>query len=372
MNGIVMILMNDFKAEPPEIRKAMSNAANRVIESGWYVLGKELSSLETLWAKTCGMKYGVGVGNGMDAIEIGLRILDIGPGDEVITTPMTAFATVLAILRVGATPVLADIEENTGLLSIESARRCVTSKTRAIVLVHLYGQVRNMSAWQEFTKKHGIELIEDCAQSHLATSDGKVAGSFGALGAYSFYPTKNLGALGDAGMLVTSNEEHAQRASRLRNYGQSIRYHHSEIGMNSRLDEMQAAILLERLKWLPEFTERRRQIAKTYRTQLKNPSIYLLAEPTEQAAHVYHLFVITTEYRDQLQRYLESEEIQALIHYPVTIHQQEPTKNLKRDPQGLIVSEKHADRCLSLPCHPQMSEQDVSRVIDVVNKFNIR
>src|SRR5450759_920230 len=211
-----MILMNDFKAEPAELREAMLGAARRVLESGWYVLGNEASAFEEQWAAACGVAHGVGVGNGLDAIEIALRALDIGPGDEVITTPMTAFATVLAILRAGATPVLADIDPQTALLSIASAERCVSPRTRAVVLVHLYGQVRSMDAWSAFCTRHGIALVEDCAQAHLAAWQGEVAGSFGVAGAYSFYPTKNLGAPGDAGMLVTEDEALAQRASCLR------------------------------------------------------------------------------------------------------------------------------------------------------------
>jgi dTDP-4-amino-4,6-dideoxygalactose transaminase len=201
-----MILMNDFKAEPQDLKDASLAAAKRVIDSGWYVLGQELTTFEKQWASICRTGFGVGVGNGMDAIEIALRALNIGPGDEVITSPMTAFASVLAILRSGATPVLADINPDTALLSLESVQRCISSKTKALVLVHLYGQLRDMNSWQELCKASNIYLIEDCAQSHLASWEGKVAGTFGEAGAYSFYPTKNLGALGDAGMLVTNNE----------------------------------------------------------------------------------------------------------------------------------------------------------------------
>ena len=200
-----MILMNDFKSESLEIRQAMLEGASRVLESGWYVLGDEGVRLEKRWAAVCGVHHGVGVGNGMDAIEISLRALDIGIGDEVITTPMTAFATVLAILRSGATPVLADIDPETALLSLESVGHCLSTKTKAVVLVHLYGQVRSMGAWQTFCGQHGIALVEDCAQAHMATLHGQVAGSYGAAGAFSFYPTKNLGAAGDAGMVVTND-----------------------------------------------------------------------------------------------------------------------------------------------------------------------
>lgn len=364
-----MILMNDFKAEPPELREAMLSAARRVLESGWYVLGNEVVAFEKQWAQACGVAHGVGVGNGMDAIEIALRSLDIGPGDEVITTPMTAFATVLAILRAGATPVLADIEPDSALLSLESAQRCLSPKTKAVVLVHLYGQVRAMTAWSDFCQTAGIHLIEDCAQAHLATLQSKVAGNFGVAGAYSFYPTKNLGAPGDAGMLVTNTGGLAERAARLRNYGQSVRYHHPELGMNSRLDEMQAAILAERLKWLQPYTEQRRHIAAAYRASIANPLVRQLAAPEEPAAHVYHLYVVTCPQRDALQAHLQTQGVQALIHYPVPVHEQIPCQALQRDPQGLKASENHAAQCLSLPCHPQMNDADIAQVIAAVNSF---
>ena len=364
-----MILMNDFKSEPLELREAMLGAVRRVFDSGWYVLGGEVTAFEKQWASVCGVTYGVGVGNGMDAIEIALRALNIGSGDEVITTPMTAFATVLAILRAGATPVLADIDPQTALLSIESAERCVSQNTKAVLLVHLYGQVLGMDAWSIFCTRHGISLVEDCAQAHLATWQGKVAGSFGAAGAYSFYPTKNLGALGDAGMLITQDEVLAQRASQIRNYGQSVRYHHPELGMNSRLDEIHAAMLAERLKWLPEFTVRRRQIADAYRSGIDNVQVKLLAEPEELLAHVYHLFVITCRQRDALQAHLLNNKVQSLIHYPVPVQEQQPCLNITRDPQGLPNSEYHAANCLSLPCHPQMSDDDVALVISSVNSY---
>jgi len=364
-----MILMNDFKAEPPELREAILISVKRVLESGWYVLGNEVRAFEKQWAKACGVFHGVGVGNGLDAIEIALRALGIGSGDEVITTPMTAFATVLAILRAGATPVLADIDLKTALLSLESTERCITNRTKAIVLVHLYGQVRQMGNWTSFCEGHGIELIEDCAQAHQATWQKRVAGSFGHAGAYSFYPTKNLGAAGDAGMLVTQDRVLAKRASQLRNYGQSIRYHHPEIGMNSRLDEIHAAMLAERMKWLPEFTQRRQQIAEAYRMGIRNSHVQQLSPPEEPSAHVYHLYVVKCEQRDELQAHLEKHDIQSLIHYPIPVHKQEPCLNISRDPKELINCEQHGATALSLPCHPQMSEDDISLVIQATNLF---
>lgn len=367
-----MILMNDFKAEPAGLREAMLTAAQRVLASGWYVLGKECETFEHSWASLCGVRFGVGVGNGMDAIEIALRALDIGPGDEVITTPMTAFATVLAILRAGATPVLADIDTDTALLSPDSVQRCLSERTKALVLVHLYGQMRAMPQWLTLCDGAGIALVEDCAQAHYASLSGKAAGSFGRAGAFSFYPTKNLGAVGDGGMLVTNDEALAHQASRLRNYGQSERYHHPVIGMNSRLDEIHAAILTARLSWMGEFNQRRQAIAKAYREGLRNPAVRLLARPEEPAAHVYHLFVLACERRDALQAHLQGRGVQSLIHYPIPVHRQAPCTGLRRDPMGLVSSERHAATCLSLPCHPQLSDSQVLQVIDAVNSFTVR
>lgn len=364
-----MILMNDFKAEPEGLRIAELAALDRVLRSGWYVLGSEVKAFEAAWAERCGVAHAVGVGNGMDAIEIGLRALDVGEGDEVITTPMTAFATVLAIIRAGAIPVLADIDPDTALLDPASVGRCISSRTKAVLLVHLYGQVREMERWTALCEKHGIALLEDCAQSHLARWNGKVAGSSGRFGAYSFYPTKNLGALGDAGALVSDDAELVQRAVVLRNYGQSVRYHHTELGFNSRLDELQAALLRVRLERLDGFTERRRQIAGAYRERIANPRIRLLAEPIQTENHVYHLFVVICEERDRLAQHLKSGGVETYVHYPVPVHLQSPCKGLRHDPNGLHVTELHATNCLSIPCHPQMSDADISTVIDVINAF---
>jgi dTDP-4-amino-4,6-dideoxygalactose transaminase len=364
-----MILMNDFKAEPATLREAMTAAAARVFASGWYVLGQELTTFEQAWARACGTAHCLGVGNGMDAIELALRALDIGSGDEVITTPMTAFATVLAVLRAGATPVLADIEADSGLLSPASVRRCLSPRTRAVVLVHLYGQMRDIGRWTSLCSEAGIELIEDCAQAHLARWDGRTAGSLGAAGAYSFYPTKNLGAIGDGGALVTNSDTLARRVARLRNYGQSERYVHPELGMNSRLDELQAALLGERLRWLDGFTERRRAIARRYDAGIRNPRVRLLAPPQQPEAHVHHLYVLLCEDRAALANHLEGRGVQTLIHYPVPAHHQQPCLQLRRDPQGLPYAQAHAAACLSIPCHPQLSEADVEQVVEAIDSW---
>jgi dTDP-4-amino-4,6-dideoxygalactose transaminase len=365
-----MILMNDFKAEPASLLEAMSAAARRVFASGWYVLGTEVQAFEKRWADACQVPHCVGVANGMDAIELALRGLDIGPGDEVITTPMTAFATVLAIMRAGATPVLADIEPTTGLLSLESVRRCLSPRTRAVVLVHLYGQMRDLPDWVALCADARVQLIEDCAQAHLAQWDNRAAGSFGAAGAYSFYPTKNLGAIGDGGAIVTNSETLAQRVGRLRNYGQSERYVHPELGMNSRLDEIQAALLSERLVWLDAFTERRRAVAARYDATIDNPHVRLLAPARQPRSHVHHLYVVLSDTRTRLAAHLAEQGVQTHIHYPVPVHRQAPCLSLPRDPLGLERTDEHAATCLSIPCHPQLGDDQVAHIVAAVNSFS--
>lgn len=364
-----MILFNDFASEPDSLRAAEVAAFERVARSGWYVLGPEVKKFESDWAVASGAAYAVGVANGMDAIEIGLRALGVGPGDEVITTPMTAFASVLGIVRAGATPVLADIEPATALLDPDSVRRCITRRTRAIMPVHLYGQLRNMDRLSELAAECGGYLVEDCAQAHGASLDGRRAGTFGAWGAFSFYPTKNLGALGDAGSLNTELQEVATAASVLRNYGQSERYHHPVLGLNSRLDEVQAALLSERLPYLAIFTERRRDIAEAYYAGIDSAGVRLLARPVERSSHVYHLFAVASAERDRLQQHLAARGVQTLIHYPVPVHCQPPCADVARDPAGLDAAERHAAECLSLPCHPQMSDAEIETVITAVNDF---
>lgn len=361
--------MNDFTAEPAELVAAMEAAASRVIRSGYYVLGPEVRAFEAAWAAQCGARFGIGVGNGMDAIEIGLRAMEIGPGDEVITTPMTAFATVLAIMRSGATPVLADIDPETALLDSDSVARCIGPRTRAVVVVHLYGRSADLPHWENFCRERGIALIEDCAQAHLARSAGRPVGSVGAFGAWSFYPTKNLGAIGDGGMLVTQDEALAQKAASLRNYGQSVRYHHPLLGMNSRLDELQAALLGARLRWLPAFTARRRAIAQSYHEGLANPAVRPLPVAVDVESHVHHLFVVTTTHRDELQKHLEAKQVQTYVHYPIPVHRQPPAQAIRCDVDGLHHSEVHGRSCLSLPCHPGLSDDEVRFVVAAVNDF---
>jgi len=361
--------MNGFLTESTVLRQQMLGAVSVVMNSGRYILGKEVEAFEREWASNCGARFCVGVGNGMDAIEIGLRAVNIGPGDEVITTPVTAFATILAIMRSGATPVFADIDPNTAMLEPKSVFRCLTGKTKAVLLVHLYGQMGPLDELLAITKDRGIHMIEDCAQAHGARYKGRPVGSFGTFGAWSFYPTKNLGAIGDAGALTTSSAELAAKASALRQYGQTEPHHHQLLGMNSRLDELQAAILRVRLQYLTPWTQRRREIAKLYDANIRNPKVRLLPASVEAEQHVHHQVVITCRQRDALQAHLKAKGIESLIHYPLPAHKQKPCRLLPHDPLGLKHAERHAEECLSLPSHHCLSEEDVERVIQAFNSF---
>ena len=364
------IRMNDFRAEPPELTLAQIKAAERVIRSGWYILGEEGRRFEERFAAWAGLPRVAGVGNGMDALEVGLRASGIGPGDEVITTSMTAFATVLAIIRAGAQPILADINPENAILEMGSVERCLSPRTKAVLIVHLYGRAEELDSWAQFCREHRIVLIEDCAQSHGARWNEKPAGSFGLFSAFSFYPTKNLGALGDAGAVASSTPEMDEKVRCIRNYGQTSRYHHDEIGCNSRLDELQAAILSERLRWTDGFIARRRRIAAQYDAGISNTRVRLLAAPKMPENHVYHLYVVTCRERERLSSFLGDRGIETLIHYPIPIHGQKPTMGCRKDPKGLPATEEHARTCLSIPCHPQMSDKDVARVVATINAFS--
>jgi len=364
-----MILMNDFKREEESLISAQLVAVERVLRSGWYVLGNEVKAFEAEWSAWSGASYSVGVGNGMDALEIGIRALGIGPGDEVITTPMTAFATVLAIYRAGAIPVLADIDPDTGILAPDSVESCITPRTKAIMVVHLYGQSAPLDLFTSLASKHGIHLIEDCAQAHGARFNGKPCGTWGAFAGWSFYPTKNLGAIGDGGALTTESKDLDERSRRLRNYGQSVRYYHSDIGLNSRLDELQAAILRERLKHLSQWTSQRREVAAALFAGIRNTLVRPLPLPSDRERHVHHLFVVTSSKRDALQAHLKASGIDSLCHYPVPVHRQECCQGIRIAPGGLPCAEAHAATCLSIPCHPSLTGEEIGCIVDSINQF---
>ena len=363
------IPFNDFRRESEDLIQAQLHAVDGVLRSGWWILGEQVQAFESAWAASCGTTAAVGVANGLDAIEIGLRALGIGPGDEVITTSLTAFATTLAIQRCGATPVYADIEESTACLSPASVQRCISSVTRAVLVVHLYGRAADLDALHELCRQHDLHLIEDCAQAHGAQHAGRPVGSIGRFGAWSFYPTKNLGAIGDAGALTSSDPDLVAKARQLRNYGQSDRYHHDLAGLNSRLDELQAALLLQRLPSLQGWTERRRVIANHFWQSIQHPDIVFLAPPSDASSHVHHLFVLKTDRRDEFQTYLAAMGIKTLIHYPVPCHHQKALSAHRVAPDGLVVTERHSASCVSLPIHPFLTDEEVEHVVASCNSF---
>jgi dTDP-4-amino-4,6-dideoxygalactose transaminase len=337
--------------DAPDVRRAIE----RVVASGWFVLGPEVVAFEREFATASGAARAVGVGNGTDAIALILRALDIGAGDEVITSPLSAAYSALAIIMAGARPVFADVDLLTATLDPERIAERVGPRTRAILPVHLYGQPADMTGIARVAARHNLAIVEDCCQAHLATSGGRAVGTIGAAGAFSFYPTKNLGALGDGGAVVTNDGALADRVARLRNGGQTDRYHHQEPGINSRLDEMQAAILRARLPRVRGWTERRRALAARYRSRLAGSPVELLAE--RDHGHVYHLFVVTTDEREALQAHLAARGIETLIHYPVPLPRQPALA--PQNPADCPVAARLCGRILSLPLHPALRDDEV-------------
>jgi len=350
---------------PGEDRPAIDAAIRRVVERGWYVLGPEVDAFERSFADACAAAHAVGVGTGTDAIAIILRGLGIGPGDEVITTPVSAAYTALACVMVGARPVFADIDPHRLTIDPAAIEAAVTPRTAAILPVHLYGQPADMRAITAIAEARGLAVVEDCCQAHLATCEGKPVGSFGAAAAYSFYPTKNVGALGDGGAITTGDAALAAKMKRIRNGGQTDRYRHGEMGVNSRLDEMQAAILSARLPLLAGWTAARRAHAATYRRLLAGAGVKV--PPECDAGHVYHLFPMLSPRRDQLQAALRAEGIETLIHYPVPISMQPALQ--AQAPAMCPEADRVCAQVLSLPMYPGMPDADVHTVAAAVRSF---
>jgi dTDP-3-amino-3,4,6-trideoxy-alpha-D-glucose transaminase len=344
---------------PGEDAAAVRSAIDRVVESGWFVLGPEVDAFETEFAQAMGASHAVGVGTGTDAIALILRALGIGSGDEVITTPLSAAYTALAVMTTGARPVFADIDPLRLTIDPDQVERAIGPRTRAILPVHLYGQAADMTRLEQIASRHNLALVEDCCQAHLATAAGRPVGTIGAAGAFSFYPTKNLGALGDGGAVITNDRALAERITRLRNGGQTDRYHHQDAGINSRLDEMQAAVLRVRLPRLAAWTARRRALAARYRARLAGTAA-VTPTPELDAGHVYHLFVVRSRDRDALIASLGARGIEALIHYPVPIPRQPALSTA--EPIDCPVAERACDEVLSLPLHPHLGDLDVDEV----------
>jgi dTDP-4-amino-4,6-dideoxygalactose transaminase len=348
-----------LRLTPGADRPAIDAAIARVVDRGWFVLGPELEAFERAFADAAGARHAVGVGNGTDALAIALRAAGIGPGDEVITSPISAAYTGLAIMMSGARPVFADVDPRRLTLDPAAAAAAVTSRTAALLPVHLYGQAAEMTALTRVAERHGLAIIEDCCQAHLATCAGRPVGSFGAAAGYSFYPTKNLGALGDGGALTTSDDRIAERARRLRNGGQRERYRHAEFGVNSRLDEIQAAVLRERLQGLREATSRRREIAAHYRSALAGID-GLTVLPEMDDGHVYHLFAVLAHDRGNLQRQLLARGVETLVHYPIPLPRQPAFAS--EDPAHCPIADRVCDQVLSLPLYPGLSPAAVEQV----------
>ncbi|CAN5489723.1 DegT/DnrJ/EryC1/StrS family aminotransferase [soil metagenome] len=345
---------------PGEDAEAVRSAIDRVVTRGWFVLGPELDAFEAEFSAATVATHSVGVGTGTDALAIALRAMGIGPGDEVITAPVSAAYTALSIVMVGAKPVFADIDPDRLTLDPDAAAAAVTSRTAAIMPVHLYGQPADMPALARVARRHNLAILEDCCQSHFATCGGQPVGSFGAAAAYSFYPTKNLGALGDGGALTTPDAALAARAKRLRNGGQTDRYHHAEFGVNSRLDEMQAAILRARLPLMAGWTARRRALASAYRAALTSVAS-VVVPPEVDAGHVYHLFPVRSPEREALQARLRAAGVETLIHYPIPVSSQPALAAM--EPAACPVAERVCSEVFSLPLYPALPEAAVAQVV---------
>ena len=365
-----MIPFLDLKEINHQYHQELKEACSRVIDSGWYIMGNELKAFEQEFAEYSGSKYCIGVANGLDALILTLRawkeLGKLKDGDEVIVPSNTYIASILAISENNLTPVLVEPDINTFNLTADGIESAITEKTKVILPVHLYGQISPMKEIMQLAKKHDLLVLEDCAQSHGAMIDGKKAGTWGDAGAFSFYPGKNLGALGDAGAVTTDDEELLEVLSALRNYGSHEKYKNKYKGVNSRLDEIQAAMLRVKLKYLERETKARQAVAKQYLDGIKNPLIKLPYISNDES-HVWHLFVIQCENRDELQEYLVENNIQTLIHYPIPAHKQQAYIYLSV--LDLPLTESLQDRILSIPIDPTMKDIDVSTIIDVLNDF---
>jgi dTDP-4-amino-4,6-dideoxygalactose transaminase len=359
-----MINMNDFKREYAAINKEVMPTIRRVLKSGWYILGDEGSKFEQEFSKYVGSRFGVGVNSGSDALYLAIKALGISRGDEVITVAHTMISSVDAIARNDAKPVFVDIDPSTYVMDTSRIEAKISKKTKAIIPVHLYGHPVDMDPITELAKKYGLYVIEDACQAHGSRYKNTVVGNIGDIGCFSFYPTKNLGAYGDAGIITTNNEELANNLKKMRNYGQSIRYYHDFVGVNSRLDEIQAAILRIKLRYLDEWNEKRRKLAKLYNNLLDNTDVVTPIEQ-EYAKHVYHLYVVRHKRRNELQQYLLNKGIETLIHYPIPVHLQDAYKTNDKLP----VTEKICGEILSLPLYPWLREYEVEQISENLKQY---
>jgi len=358
-----------LEAQHTLVHSDVTKALKDGFEKNWYILGEALSKFEEEYARFSHVAHCFGVGNGYDALSIALKACKVGPGDEVIVPAHTYIATWLAISRSGATIVPVEPDDLTYNVDVREVEKCITPKTKVILPVHLYGQSCDMTTLVELSKRHGLLLIEDNAQAHGATWKGKKTGSFGDANATSFYPTKNLGALGDGGAVTTNNEKVAGFVRRYRNYGFESKNFCEEQGVNSRLDELQAAVLSIKLKHLEEWNKRRRAIASIYLERLKGAGDLQLPVTSPEASHVYHLFVVRTLERDRLKDYLKSFKVETMVHYPIPPHLQNAYASLGFKKGDFPITETIASTCLSLPLWPGMTDDQVHLICDLIIKF---
>lgn len=356
----------NFRGMHNPIADELMQAYQEVFDNQWYIQGKKLEQFEKEFAEFCGSGYCVGVGNGLDALRLILMAYGIGEGDEVIVPSNTFIATALAISYTGATPVFAEPKLETLLIDPEKIEEKITDKTRAIMVVHLYGRLADMDAIMKIAQKHNLKVFEDTAQAHGAEKNGIKAGAFGDASAFSFYPGKNLGALGDAGAVITNNEEIANKVRALGNYGSTKKYQHDYLGVNSRLDEMQAAFLSVKLHYLDQWTKERKRIAKLYYEGIHNSRITL---PEYIDENVYHIFPVLCEDRDDLQAYLEEKGIHTLIHYPIAMHLQKAYQGLGFKKGDFPIAEQICAQELSIPLYPGLTQEEIQYIIDCLNRF---
>jgi dTDP-4-amino-4,6-dideoxygalactose transaminase len=359
----------DLKAPYAELREELDAAYRRVMESGWYIMGPECEAFEAEFAAYCGARHCVGVGNGLEALHLILRAMGVGPGDEVIVPSNTYIATWLAVSYAGATPVPVEPDERTHNLDPARVEEAVTPRTKVILPVHLYGQAADMDAINDVAARRGLRVVEDAAQSQGARYKGRVAGSLADAAGFSFYPGKNLGALGDAGAVVTDDAALADRVRVLRNYGSRVKYENEERGYNSRLDELQAALLRAKLPRLDEWNARRRQVAEGYLGQLEGVAGLVLPHAPEWADPAWHLFVVRTRERERLQAHLSEAGVGTLIHYPKPPHLQTAYADAGHRPGDFPLAERLSEEVLSLPMGPHLSDEAVNYIVSKLSSF---
>jgi dTDP-4-amino-4,6-dideoxygalactose transaminase len=359
-----------FSAQNALVAEESKAVFARFFDSQYYVLGNMTKEFESAYAAYNQVNQAIGISNGLDALHIALKVLGVGPGDEVIVPSNTYIATALAVEMAGAIPVFAEPDERTYNLSPETFRKAITPKTKAVMPVHLYGQACEMGAIMEIAREHNIKVVEDNAQGHSATWQGKMTGSFGDVNATSFYPTKNIGAYGEAGAITTDSDELAQLCKVWRNYGSEKRYHNMVKGYNNRIDELQAGLLTIKLKYIAQWTRMRQELGARYLQQLEGTPGLILPWTHPEATHVYHLFVIRTEKRDALQAYLTENGVGTVIHYPIPPHLQQAYSGAGYKKGDFPLAERLADTSLSLPLYPGMSMEQVDYVSDLVRKFH--